>query len=336
MTKVDVKQLQHDLKKMINMRSDVGRLRVKAYDVVRRFDNNNFGSFDRREVAKCLRSMGLPVNDSEMRGYTKHLFKKLDQDGNNSIGFNEFFEFFQNCLAYETDRKKFLLRVERRALSRQEISAAKAAFKAADKDNSNSIDVAEFGSIIKNMGMELTDEQLESIIQKEFDRRDKDKGGTLSFAEFEKLFKHCLVTEEKMATSKPSKSHDLDGSEHLGSTSQLFDKSLLMSETSFVSPAGLRVDVMNADDVLLGRAILQPKLTLKGVRQIYRRFLPLVPKDFSFLTLDAKPIKRSAEAETRALDTIYIDIEKGSSKMHIQTNEKKKNENVFKSPYVDR
>ena len=29
-------------------------------------------------------------------------------------------------------------------------------------------------------GMELTDAQLESIIQKEFDRRDKDKDGTLS------------------------------------------------------------------------------------------------------------------------------------------------------------
>ena len=87
--------------------------RAKAKDVVRRFDEDGSGSFDRKEVAKCLRSMGLKLNDSELRGYTKSLFKKLDQDGSNSIGFNEFFEFFQKCLADETDRNKFLLQVQR-------------------------------------------------------------------------------------------------------------------------------------------------------------------------------------------------------------------------------
>ena len=87
--------------------------RDKAKEIVRRFDTDNSGTFDRKEVARCLRSMGLELNDSEMRAYTKSLFKKLDQDGSNSIGFNEFFEFFQKCLADETDRKKFLLKVQR-------------------------------------------------------------------------------------------------------------------------------------------------------------------------------------------------------------------------------
>ena len=87
--------------------------RAKAKDVVRRFDADGSGSFDRKEVVNCLRFMGLTLNDSEMRSYTKSLFKKLDQDGTNSIGFNEFFEFFQKCLADETDRKKFFLQVQR-------------------------------------------------------------------------------------------------------------------------------------------------------------------------------------------------------------------------------
>ena len=87
--------------------------RARAQDVVRQFDVDKSGSFDRKEVAKCLRSMGLELTDSEMRSYTKSLFQKLDRDGSNSIGFNEFFEFFQACLADETDRKKFLLQVQR-------------------------------------------------------------------------------------------------------------------------------------------------------------------------------------------------------------------------------
>ena len=87
--------------------------RDKATDIVRRFDEDGTFTFDRKEVAKCMRSLGLQLNDSEMRAYTKSLFKKLDQDGTDSIGFNEFFEFFQKCLADETDRKKFFLRVQR-------------------------------------------------------------------------------------------------------------------------------------------------------------------------------------------------------------------------------
>jgi len=184
----------------MNMTKDVAELRARAKEVVAQFDADNSGSFDRKEIAKCLRYMGMELSDKEMRAYTKSLFKKLDMDGSNSIGFDEFFEFFQNCLATETDRKKFLLKVQRRALSRREKSAAKNAFKAADKDGSNSIDVKEFGSIIKAMGMELTDEQLEEIVTKEFNKRDKDHGGDISFAEFEKLFRHCLVTEEKKAS----------------------------------------------------------------------------------------------------------------------------------------
>merc|ERR1719316_1535998 len=79
--KVDAKQLQADLKKMMDMSKDVAELRARAKEVVAQFDADNSGSFDRKEISKCLRSMGMELSDKEMRAYTKSLFKKLDMDG---------------------------------------------------------------------------------------------------------------------------------------------------------------------------------------------------------------------------------------------------------------
>lgn len=143
-------------------------------------------------------------------------FKKLDEDGNGKISFDEILQIsdlasnplvrrlisiFDEDLDGNVDFQEFidLLNVFKSNDKSSSQNKLEIAFRIYDIDNDGYISNGELFLVLKMMvGNNLTDEQLQQVVDKTIIEADKDGDGKISFEEFKSIVKAQSDLGEKM------------------------------------------------------------------------------------------------------------------------------------------
>jgi len=136
---------------------------IKAYkDVFALFDKDSSGTITAQELGEIMKSLGQNPSDSELQD----MINEVDVDHSGSIDFDEFLKMMSTTVkaqdfAHET----------------------RAAFNVFDKDGSGTISADELRQVMKSLGENLTDEEIDEMIRE----ADKDRNGTIDYEEFVQL-----------------------------------------------------------------------------------------------------------------------------------------------------
>lgn len=141
-------------------RSEDDNILEEAFNL---FDKDGSGTISTSEFGMVLRAIGLNPSDQEIN----LLVKKLDKDGSGRLEFNEFRDFYKD---YKTKHKN-----DREAIEN--------AFKLFDRNGNGFIEAAELKAILSKCGQQLSDEEIEEMI----DVADVDKDGKINYKEFAKF-----------------------------------------------------------------------------------------------------------------------------------------------------
>jgi len=136
---------------------------IQAFkDVFAMFDKDSSGTITANELGDIMRSLGQKPTDSELQD----MISEVDVDQSGAIDFDEFLKMMstsvkQSDFAHET----------------------RAAFAVFDKDNSGTISADELRQVMKSLGEDLTDREIDEMIAE----ADKDRNGTIDYEEFVQL-----------------------------------------------------------------------------------------------------------------------------------------------------
>jgi len=136
----------------------------------KQFDTDNDGAITRQEVIQGMKVSGRDFTSEEI----DTLFVLADRDGDGQIDFPEF------ALIMIPSAPERIAKLRRKFNSK---SAAEAAFKKFDTNNDGAIDSKELSSGLKNSGILLTDQEVETI----FAVADLDGDGQIDMGEFGQL-----------------------------------------------------------------------------------------------------------------------------------------------------
>jgi len=125
-------------------------------------DKNKDGVITTEELGEVMRSLGQDPSTSELQD----LINELDADHSGAVDFDEFLKMMSSKATH------FDTQTELRN-----------AFAVFDRDGSGTIDASEIGNVLKAMGEDLTDGDIEEMIS----QADVDKNGTIDFDEFVKF-----------------------------------------------------------------------------------------------------------------------------------------------------
>lgn len=128
-------------------------------DVFDLFDKDKSGSISTAELGDVMRSLGQNPTEAELQD----MVNEVDTDQSGSIEFNE----FMAMMATSIQPKDFA-------------EETMAAFKVFDKDGSGTISAEELKAVMKSLGENLTDEEIDDMIRE----ADKDRDGTIDYEEF--------------------------------------------------------------------------------------------------------------------------------------------------------
>lgn len=137
----------------------------EAFDL---FDTDKIGAIDYHELKVAMRALGFDVRKQEVIG----LMKEYDRDNTGRIEYPDFLEIMTQKIA---DRNPT-----------EEIYKA---FKLFDDDNSGFISLKNLRKIAKELGENLSDDELQAMI----DEFDKDADGQISEEEFLNIMKQSSV-----------------------------------------------------------------------------------------------------------------------------------------------
>ncbi|KAK5210815.1 hypothetical protein LTR47_001536 [Exophiala xenobiotica] len=136
---------------------------IKAFkDVFALFDKDSSGTITAHELGEIMRSLGQNPSDSELQD----MINEVDIDNSGSIDFEEFLKMMN------TNVKAHHFADETRA-----------AFNVFDKDGSGTISAEELRQVMKSLGENLTDAEIDEMIAE----ADKDRNGTIDYEEFVQL-----------------------------------------------------------------------------------------------------------------------------------------------------
>lgn len=108
------------------------------------FDKDHSGSISASELKTVMKSLGLSPTDDEVQD----LVREIDIDGNNMIEFNEFLTLMSKQItSHDTE---------------QELVEA---FKVFDTNGDGVISVSELKAVLKSIGEDLSEEELNQMIQ---------------------------------------------------------------------------------------------------------------------------------------------------------------------------
>lgn len=130
------------------------------------FDIDHDGRITAGELHKVLKFLGTKVTEHEV----KMMIADVDSDGNGTVEFNEFLKMM----------KKYY---RKNAHCHSEESEMWEAFKAFDHNGDNFIDFAEIKKTMHFLGEEVSDEDVQSMINE----ADADNDGRINFEEFKKM-----------------------------------------------------------------------------------------------------------------------------------------------------
>ncbi|XP_014210477.1 caltractin [Copidosoma floridanum] len=137
----------------------------EAFDL---FDPDGTGKIATRELKVAIRALGFEPTRDEIR----KLIANVDPDGIGKLSFEEFLDLMSTKMA-EKDSKDEVLK----------------AFRLFDDDNTGKITFKNLKRVAKELGENLTDEELQEMI----DEADRDGDGEISQEEFLRIMKKtCL------------------------------------------------------------------------------------------------------------------------------------------------
>ncbi|KAL7752820.1 hypothetical protein RI367_001823 [Sorochytrium milnesiophthora] len=133
----------------------------EAFDL---FDTDGSGSIDSKELKVAMRALGFEPKKEEI----KKMIAEIDKNGSGSIDFGEFLELMTGKMAERDSREEILK-----------------AFKLFDDDNTGKISFKNLKRVAKELGENLTDEELQEMI----DEADRDGDGEINEDEFCRIMK---------------------------------------------------------------------------------------------------------------------------------------------------
>ncbi|CAD7704661.1 unnamed protein product [Ostreobium quekettii] len=133
----------------------------EAFDL---FDTDGSGTIDAKELKVAMRALGFEPKKEEI----KKMIADIDKDGSGTIDFEE---FLQMMTAKMSERD-----------SREEIMKA---FRLFDDDNTGKISFKNLKRVAKELGENMTDEELQEMI----DEADRDGDGEVNEEEFFRIMK---------------------------------------------------------------------------------------------------------------------------------------------------
>lgn len=133
----------------------------EAFDL---FDTDGTGNIDVKELKVAMRALGFEPKKEEI----KKMISDIDKEGTGKISFNDFLVVMTQKMA-EKDSKEEILK----------------AFKLFDDDETGKISFKNLKRVAKELGENLTDEELQEMI----DEADRDGDGEVNEQEFLRIMK---------------------------------------------------------------------------------------------------------------------------------------------------
>ncbi|KAJ3126480.1 hypothetical protein HK098_007462 [Nowakowskiella sp. JEL0407] len=133
----------------------------EAFDL---FDTTGSGTIDVKELKVAMRALGFEPKKDEIR----KMIADVDKDGTGMIDFNDFLELMTSKMGERDSREEILK-----------------AFKLFDDDETGKISFKNLKRVAKELGENLTDEELQEMI----DEADRDGDGEVSQEEFLRVMK---------------------------------------------------------------------------------------------------------------------------------------------------
>ncbi|KIW42932.1 uncharacterized protein PV06_06430 [Exophiala oligosperma] len=136
---------------------------IKAFkDVFALFDKDNSGTITASELGEIMRSLGQNPSDSELQD----MINEVDIDNSGAIDFDEFIKMMSTTVK-----------------AHHFADETRAAFNVFDKDGSGTISADELRQVMKSIGENLTDAEIDEMIRE----ADKDHNGSIDYEEFVQL-----------------------------------------------------------------------------------------------------------------------------------------------------
>ncbi|XP_029462471.1 centrin-2 [Rhinatrema bivittatum] len=133
----------------------------EAFDL---FDTDGIGTIDVKELKVAMRALGFEPKKEEI----KKMISEIDKEGSGKISFNDFLSVMTQKMA-DKDSKEEILK----------------AFRLFDDDETGKISFKNLKRVAKELGENLTDEELQEMI----DEADRDGDGEVSEQEFLRIMK---------------------------------------------------------------------------------------------------------------------------------------------------
>ncbi|XP_018572981.1 caltractin [Anoplophora glabripennis] len=133
----------------------------EAFDL---FDNEGIGKIDAKDLKVAIRALGFEPKKEEI----KKMIADIDKDGTGKISFDDFLELMSIKMA-EKDSKEEIMK----------------AFRLFDDDETGKISFKNLKRVAKELGENLTDEELQEMI----DEADRDGDGEINQEEFLRIMK---------------------------------------------------------------------------------------------------------------------------------------------------
>ncbi|KAI4463792.1 calcium binding protein [Holotrichia oblita] len=133
----------------------------EAFDL---FDTEGTGKIDTKELKVAIRALGFEPKKEEI----KRMIADIDKEGSGKLSFDDFLQLMSMKMA-EKDSKEEILK----------------AFRLFDDDETGKISFKNLKRVAKELGENLTDEELQEMI----DEADRDGDGEISQEEFLRIMK---------------------------------------------------------------------------------------------------------------------------------------------------
>ncbi|TPX67250.1 hypothetical protein SpCBS45565_g03964 [Spizellomyces sp. 'palustris'] len=137
----------------------------EAFDL---FDTDGSGTIDTKELKVAMRALGFEPKKDEL----KRMIAEVDRTGSGSIDFNDFLELMTAKMAEKDTREEIVK-----------------AFRLFDDDETGKISFKNLKRVAKELGENLTDEELQEMI----DEADRDGDGEINQEEFLRIMKKTVI-----------------------------------------------------------------------------------------------------------------------------------------------